>query len=87
MTRSPFNGVYELRLAIANHLRDFHGMSVTPDQIVIGAGTDYLYGLLIQILGFDKVLASTRKILDEALESLIHNKKIERRVDNLYLIV
>ena len=29
-------------------------MSVTPDQIVIGAGTDYLYGLLIQILGFDK---------------------------------
>ena len=54
MTRSPFNGVYELRLAIANHLRDFHGMSVTPDQIVIGAGTDYLYGLLIQILGFDK---------------------------------
>lgn len=54
MTRSPFNGVYELRLAIASHLKDFHGMSVTPDQIVIGAGTDYLYGLLIQILGFDK---------------------------------
>ena len=45
------------------------------------------YKTLVQILGFDKVAASTRKILDEALESLIHNKRIERRVDNLYLIV
>ena len=44
------------------------------------------YKTLVQILGYDKVAASTRKILDEALESLIHNKKIERRVDNLYLL-
>ena len=44
------------------------------------------YKTLVSILGYDKVAASTRKILDEALEHLIHNKRIERRGDNLYLI-
>lgn len=47
-------GVMELKLAIANHLRSFRGMSVDPDQIIIGAGTEYLYGLLIKLLGNDK---------------------------------
>lgn len=32
-------------------------MSVSPDQIIIGAGTEYLYGLLIQLFGNDKVYA------------------------------
>ena len=27
---------------------------VDPNQIVIGAGTQYLYGILVQLLGFDK---------------------------------
>lgn len=47
-------GVMELKVAIANHLRSFRGMSVNPDQIIIGAGTEYLYGLLIKLLGNDK---------------------------------
>lgn len=47
-------GVMELKTAIANHLRSFRGMSVDPDQIIIGAGTEYLYGLLIKLLGNDK---------------------------------
>ena len=32
-------------------------MNVTEDQIIIGAGTEYLYGLLIQLLGQDKKYA------------------------------
>ncbi len=36
------------------HLKDFRNMTVSPEQIIIGAGTEYLYGLLIQLLGFDK---------------------------------
>ena len=28
-----------------------------PEQIIIGAGTEYLYGLLIQLLGTDKIYA------------------------------
>ena len=50
----PANGVRELRAAIAEHLKSFRGMLVDPNQIVIGAGTEYLYGLLIQLLGSDR---------------------------------
>lgn len=50
----PANGVWELRVAIGEHLKSFRGMLVDPNQIVIGAGTEYLYGLLIQLLGNDK---------------------------------
>ena len=52
---SPCGGVPELRKAIARHLSSLRGMQVDPDQIIIGAGTEYLYGLLIQLLGKDKV--------------------------------
>lgn len=54
MTQAPACGVYKLRASIANHLRAFRGMNVSPEQIVVGAGTEYLYGLLIQLLGRDK---------------------------------
>lgn len=50
----PTCGIYELRAAIAAHLRSFRGMVVDPDQIIVGAGTEYLYGLLVQLLGADK---------------------------------
>ncbi len=52
---SPCGGVRELRAAIAGHLSSFRGMRVDPDQIIVGAGTEYLYGLLIQLLGRDRV--------------------------------
>ncbi len=51
---SPCGGVKELRTSIANHLESFRGMNVNPDQIIVGAGTEYLYGLLIKLLGTDK---------------------------------
>lgn len=54
MKNSPCNGVFELRAAIANHLRQYRDMDVSPEQIIIGAGTEYLYGLLIELLGYDK---------------------------------
>ena len=55
MEVSPSGGVEALRLAIADHLASFRGMSVDPAQIIIGAGTEYLYTLLIRLLGQDKV--------------------------------
>ena len=57
MNHSPGAGIYELREAIADYLQDFRGMNVSPEQIVIGAGTEYLYGLLIQLLGRDLTYA------------------------------
>jgi len=57
MKISPCGGVLQLREAIAGHLRQFRNMNVSADQIIVGAGTEYLYGLIIQLLGFDKVYA------------------------------
>jgi GntR family transcriptional regulator/MocR family aminotransferase len=39
-----------LRTEIALHLHKFRGMHAAPDQIVIGAGTEYLMGLITEIL-------------------------------------
>ncbi len=50
-------GCVDLRRAIANHLAAFRGMQVKPENIVIGAGTDFLYNLLIQLLGREKIYA------------------------------
>ena len=49
----PAKGVYTLRRAISRHLEAFRAMRVNPERIVLGAGTEYLYGLLVQLLGFD----------------------------------
>lgn len=57
MVRSPSIGVLKLRQAIAAYLFQFRGMSVEPDQIVVGAGTEYLYGLIIQLLGREHIYA------------------------------
>jgi len=53
----PNQGIPELRRAISDHLAAFRGMHVDPDNILIGAGTDFLYNLLIQLLGRDKIYA------------------------------
>lgn len=55
LTQSPTAGVAPLRQAIANHLHHFRGMDISPEQIVIGAGTEYLYELLIKLIGRDKI--------------------------------
>lgn len=54
LTASPCEGVFELRCAIKKHLASFRGMEVDPDQIIVGAGTEYLYSLLIKLLGTRK---------------------------------
>lgn len=53
----PNRGCRELREAIARHLARFRGMTVSPEHILVGAGTDFLYNLLIQLLGRDKIYA------------------------------
>lgn len=57
MIKSPSTGVFELRSAIADYLYQFRGIDAKPDQIVVGAGTEYLYGLIIQLLGHDRIYA------------------------------
>ena len=47
----PNIGLYDLRCAIAGMLLRSRGMTVDPNCIVIGAGAEYLYNILIQLLG------------------------------------
>lgn len=51
---TPSTGALELRQAIAAWLLAFRGMAVSPSQIILGAGTESLYSLLIKLLGRDK---------------------------------
>ena len=48
-------GVLQLRQEIAHYLHDFRGIAVSPENIVVGAGLEYLIGLLIQLLGHGHV--------------------------------
>lgn len=44
-------GEYSLRTAIGDYLHSARGVNCTPEQIIIGAGNEYLLMLLSQILG------------------------------------
>ncbi len=48
---TPPQGAWALRRAIAAHLRQFRGMEAAPEQIIVGAGTEVLYSLLVQLFG------------------------------------
>jgi GntR family transcriptional regulator/MocR family aminotransferase len=52
---TPHNGALELRQAISRHLYQFRGIAAAPEQIVVGAGTEYLYNLIVQLLGRELV--------------------------------
>ncbi len=51
----PSEGAIELRRSIQKYLEEYRGLSVSPERIVIGAGSEYLYSLLISLIGRDKV--------------------------------
>jgi GntR family transcriptional regulator / MocR family aminotransferase len=53
----PYNGVYELRAALANYLQHNRGMEVDPNQVFVGSGTEFSYGRLLLLFGREKSLA------------------------------
>lgn len=57
MTAHQTAGSFELRSAIAEYLHRCRAMEISPAQVILGAGTEYLYNLLIQLLGRDKIYA------------------------------
>ena len=55
LTRPPNAGCPELREALCRYLARNRGIRVQPDQLVIGAGAEYLYGLVVELLGSGRV--------------------------------
>ena len=57
LIKPPNLGSPELQLSISRYLARSKGIRVSPHQIVIGAGAEYLYSLIVQLLGRDRVYA------------------------------
>jgi GntR family transcriptional regulator/MocR family aminotransferase len=57
LVKSPNKGSVELRRAVCAYLARNRGLSVSPEQVVIGSGAEYLYSLAIQLLGRDRIFA------------------------------
>ena len=57
LEKSPSLGCWELREAIRRYLARNRGISVDTEQIVIGSGSEYLYGLIVELLGRNKIFA------------------------------
>ena len=51
LEKSQNKGCPELRLAIKQYLSRNRGINVDVEQIIIGSGAEYLYGLIIELLG------------------------------------
>ncbi len=57
LAKSPNCGCDVLRTAIRHYLARNRGIRVETEQIVIGAGSEYLYGLIIELLGRNRSYA------------------------------
>ena len=57
LDKAPNQGCFELREAIRHYLSRNRGIQVSVEQIVIGSGSEYLYGLIIELLGRNLVYA------------------------------
>lgn len=57
LTKSDNCGCSQLRSAISAYLARSNGMNVKPQQIIVGAGAEYLYGLIVQLLGKNRIFA------------------------------
>ena len=55
LVRPPNTGCAELQNALCSYLARNRGIRVSPDQIIIGAGAEYLYGLVVDLLGSSRV--------------------------------
>ncbi len=57
LDKSPNSGCIELRDAIKHYLARNRGINVETEQIIIGSGSEYLYSLIIELLGRNRIYA------------------------------
>lgn len=55
--KTPSEGSEVLRRAISDYLLRSRGMIAPYDRIMIGSGAEYLYGVLVKVLGRDRIFA------------------------------
>lgn len=57
LNRVPNSGCAELREALRRYLARSRGIIADTEQIIIGSGSEYLYSLIVELLGRTKVYA------------------------------
>ena len=55
LVKPPNTGCEALRGELCSYLARNRGIRVSSDQIVIGSGAEYLYGLVVEMLGRDRI--------------------------------
>ena len=55
MVKSPNKGCMELRIAISKYLERSRGILASPEEIIIGSGAEYLYGLIVEMLSPNRI--------------------------------
>lgn len=57
LVKSHNQGCPELRSAICSYLARSTGIAVRPEQVIVGSGAEYLYSLIVQLLGNHRIFA------------------------------
>lgn len=87
LVKSPNRGRPELQKAISDYLARNRGISVPPERIVIGSGAEYLYGLLVQLLGRERLYAiekpSYEKIREVYTANGVHFEELPMGKDGI----
>ncbi|MFR1758460.1 MAG: PLP-dependent aminotransferase family protein [Christensenellaceae bacterium] len=65
LVKPPNSGCLQLREAICRYLARSRGIAVRPEQVVIGSGAEYLYSLIVQLLGERRVYAVEHPCYDK----------------------
>ena len=65
LIKSPNSGCPKLREAICRYLARSRGISVHPRQVIIGSGAEYLYSLIVQLLGETRIYALEHPCYDK----------------------
>ena len=60
MEKSFNSGCPELREALRDYLAAHRGIRVSPSQLIIGSGAEYLYGMVVHMLGTERPYALER---------------------------
>lgn len=67
LARSPNCGCLELREELSGYLARSRGLRVRPEQLIIGSGAEYLYGLVVQLLGRETLYAQEQPCYEKIL--------------------
>ncbi len=87
LERSQNTGCAELREEISRYLARSRGIHAKPEQIIIGSGSEYLYSLIVELLGRNKRYAiespSYKKIEQVYLASDVKLEKLPLGIDGI----